>query len=53
MHPLIASYIKLHELIDMNIRVVSPYYGIWCRMVDDERDFLRELLEFTCGRTYL
>lgn len=47
MHPLLTAIRKRDELRDMAIRSWSPYYPIYCRMLDDVLELIRELTRAT------
>lgn len=43
MHPLITAHDKLFRLLDLAIRMWSPYYPMWQRMIADQRELIGEL----------
>lgn len=45
MHPLIGAHIKLRELADLVIRPWSPYFPEWARMLEEQKEFIRDLTE--------
>jgi hypothetical protein len=43
MHPLIASYVRLHDLNAVKPRLHGAYLPMWRRMMADELEFIMEL----------
>ena len=47
MHPLLVAHHRLRELAAIQPRPWGLYFPMWCDMVADEREFIRELESVT------
>lgn len=50
MHPLIAIYLKLDELLSQRVPLDRRAGIAWCDAIDEQREFLHDLKWFMEGR---